>query len=155
MRASIFISIVLLAVGFIGSLANIFLGFGLSKNSSADSDQHLVIALGSLFFVVIGGIAAIRFSKIYLQSFEQDVLSPESTPEHSRLTPLQKLKRLQEQRQNALNLVLVAFVILVLSLISGTISQSGRFPIVHGILGIGLALTLFNSIIRWISLLRP
>jgi hypothetical protein len=150
MRSSFIIFIIALGFGLFGTLLNIYLGFGLTKEMNIASDQHLTIALFSLFFTILGGIGTIRFSKIYLESYELELLKPQT----SENTALQKFKRMQILRNKANTLVLSAFVILLLSVISGTISQSGRFPLVHGLLGISLSVVLISSITRWIQIFR-
>lgn len=132
-----------MGLGFLGCLTNIVLGFGLTKDMAAASDQHLSVALLSLFFLFAGGIGAIRFSKIYLESLEGDALKKSTN-----------LKDLQVLRQKAVTPTITIFVILTLSLISGTISQSGRFPLVHGLLGFSATFVTLLAIWHWVCLTR-
>ena len=56
------------------------------------------------------------------------------------LSEVAEIRVLQQSRQTALTLALATIVIAIVSIISGTISQTGHFPLVHGIFGVALSL---------------
>jgi hypothetical protein len=140
MRGFIWSSLVLLLLGTLGIFANIYLGFGLTRDTAAQADLHLTCALASVSFLILGSVGLIQSSK------KQLLLRLRQGSEEGH--------ELQDLRQRCLSLALVGIAVAILSMITGTISQAGRFPLVHGLIGFALAGLSFATIYLWINLAR-
>ncbi len=149
MKTQFWISLLLLAVGFLGAAANILTGLGLSQEENSGATQHLSTALISVFCLIAGGFLSIYASKKILFLANQRVLlssqNEESTPHLLMLTAI---------RQRALYFSLLVIVFSLTNLITGTFSHAGQFPLVHAILGFALAALSLISLILWFNFLE-
>ncbi|MBN8462821.1 MAG: hypothetical protein J0M01_08395 [Dechloromonas sp.] len=148
MRMSLWIGLIFVLLGTLGIFFNIYLGFGLTGitvNNTAN--LHLSFALSSVFFLIVGSIFLIRGSRDLLFDIQRHSLAEKTFNKN-------KLSALQELRQKSLSLALLGIAASVLSLITGTISQTGRFPLVHGLIGFALAGISFSALYLWIQLIR-
>ena len=148
MRASLWLGLIFVLLGTCGIFFNIYLGFGLTGitvNNTAN--LHLSVALGSVFFLIVGSVSLIRGSRDLLFDIQKHSLTEKTFDKNL-------LAQLQELRQKSLSLALLGIAAAVLSLITGTVSQTGRFPLVHGLIGFALAGISFSAVFLWIQLIR-
>lgn len=127
MKPKAFIFWIIGLSGLIGLGINVWQGWQLSHQTESESSGHLSVGLLSLFALWTGLLGLIVTSRLSAKTSE---------------------------RAKALAPSLGAFILSVLSLISGTISHAGTFPLLHGILGISLFLTSMVSIFHWLNAIR-
>ncbi|MDB5037571.1 MAG: hypothetical protein JWQ35_1099 [Bacteriovoracaceae bacterium] len=144
MKILFWISVALLLLGLLGIFMNIYTGLFLTKNQAAESDFHLIVALISVGVMVIGSIGLIQSSqKLLSESQEKILLSKKQSSGGLLLSG--------ERRSKAVSASIFLIVCCVINLISGTISQAGRFPLIHGLFGFVLAGLAIAASIAWIS----
>ena len=136
MKVSVFLWI--LALG--GALANGIVGFFLSQNPRANSELHLIIGFATAAFILLGLFMILAQSK---QAIERRVAA--STGD---------LKILSHKRETSLLPSFLSFGLCTLGLITGTLSDGGTFPLVHGAIGISTAAATALALFRWRSLAK-
>lgn len=130
--------ILLLFVSIAGCLGNMVSGFFLAQEASSLDQLHLILAFISLGAAGIGTVLLVRASE---KVFESLLQSQEATRE--------RLDHLQGLKQKAFYLSLTAVGLAVLSLITGSLSHAGEWPLIHIILGVALVGSLILSLLEW------
>jgi len=131
------ISLGFLSLGILGLLWNMWVGWNLAQVSGLSPDTHLVSGLSSLAILCIGSILGIRLNE---RNFDQlQRVGNRSSAE---------LRLQMQQKQNSQMMALGVVGLSVVSTITGTISHSGKFPLLHFLLVIAL---LFLSVSLWMS----
>lgn len=130
------------AIGTLLSLLNLFLGWSLSQNSEISADHHLALALASIAFLIVGHLGLLLQSEKEMRSWVENNSSDEV------------LEILAQKKTRASGFSWSLLGASLLSLISGTIAQSGQIPWLHSLLGLSLVgLSLFACGF-WISYRR-
>lgn len=142
MKLLLGLSLLLLSLGILGVASNIYTGLFLSRMLAAESDFHLTIALSSVASLIIGCLGLIRGSDLALKKQQERILLSANKEQRS-------LATLSHERSRAVSQSLFLIVCCVINLISGTISQSGRFPLVHGLFGFALGALALGALIFW------
>lgn len=142
---SLWLSLIAITVGTGAVLFNVYLGFALTKDMAAASDQHLTVGLLGIGFLAVGVVGSVYSSKSLLNEAQKRKLLLGDSSGGS-------LSNLDQVRQKLVNLGISAVALMLLSLITGTISQTGRFPLVHGLVGFSVAGVCVFTIIAAINL---
>ncbi len=118
-------------------IRNIWFGLALSQDANLSSDPHLGLGISSILLIAVGQLGLIFRSRMTLHQAALQNLKKSS------------LNGLLILRGRALGTGIGSMILVLLSLITGTISHSGRFPWLHGILGFGLSALLLCSLVFW------
>ena len=119
-------------------VANIVSGFVLSSSADTSPTLHLILALGSLALGIISHFVLLQKSQRQLEEWAISGFLEDSNRETIR----QSLKQAQANG-------FVSLAILLISIITGTIAQAGKWPIVHIIIGCLLAYWFIRTFILW------
>jgi len=141
MNLCFWLGLLSLTLAELGFAANIYSGFTLTQTINDDSTRHLTIALSSICFLVLGSVLVLMGSKRRLEESLKTLLRVEAVDPRAQI--------ILQAREAATSATIVSGVIAIFSLISGTISQSGRFPWIHGASGIVLTATNLWLIGQW------
>ncbi len=137
MKVLLWIFRLFFVLGVFGIFGNVYTGLSLSKDAAAASDFHLTVALASIVLLVVASLGNIQISQQLLGALQERVLlSKKKSPSG--------LEILTNARTKAVSFSIFMIVCCVINVISGTVSQTGRFPLIHGVFGfslLGLAVT--------------
>jgi hypothetical protein len=147
MKSFFWIAYIALIIGFAGVVANVFTGFGLTRQADAEANLHLTIALSAVAILILSSIGLIRVSQKEIDALQEKMVVEKKDASQS-------IVSMNDTRSRAVYLSLFLIVCCVINLISGTISQSGRFPIVHGLFGFTLLGLAIGSLILWVQVAR-
>ena len=134
------------AVSGLMIVGNLLTGFFLSQSTDASPILHLILALGSLAFGIMGHFVLSHASQRSLEEAAVSGLLTDSIRETTRVT-----------LKNAQAYGFVSLAILVISIITGTIAHAGRWPIIHIVSAISLILVFGKTLILWkrLQIARP
>ena len=135
--------LIFVGLSWVLSLANGFLGFQLTQNREATSDTHLVVGFVSAALYLMGLIILMTTSQ---KSIER-AATLETRNDHW-------LREVSRRREKSLLPSYSALGLFALGIITGTLSEGGTFPWVHGALGISTMMVLLVVMLRWIGLHR-
>jgi hypothetical protein len=145
MKPLFWISLSGFLLGIAGLIGNVVTGFSLTRQVAADSDLHLTIALSSVALVIFSGMGLVFASQRRLSLLqEKTLLTKQSESPH--------LGLLSEKRSQAVYFSIFVMICCVINLVSGTISQAGRFPLIHGLFGFLLVGLSVMTLSFWIRL---
>lgn len=147
MKSGFWISFAIFCLGLIGVFGNVLTGFGLTKETGENADTHLTIALATVGSLILGSIGLIRTSRSLTNAMQERLAL-------SKTEATQRVVSTTEHRLRSVYISLSVIICSIINLISGTISQSGRFPIVHGFFGFGLLALTIASIVFWTQVAR-
>lgn len=134
--------------GFV--VANIFSGLILTQNSESELvDGHFLRGALLIIFNILGNIFLIQSSKKSLNTLEENLLDSNNQDEAR-----SKLHALHEKKQKAFIGAITAILISLVSLITGTVSHGGQFPLLHGGLGFVLTLIVIWNLLQWFLFFR-
>ena len=136
--------IMLWAVSGLMIAGNLLTGFLLSQSTEASPILHLILALGSLAFGIIGHFVLTQSSQRLLEEAAVSGLLTDSTRETVRVT----MKKSQAYG-------FISLATLVLSIITGTIAHAGQWPIIHILSAICLIMLFGTTFILWKRLQFP
>jgi hypothetical protein len=125
-------------------VGNLLTGFFLSQSAEVSPILHLILALGSLAFGIIGHFVLSQSSQRLLEEAAVAGSLSDSTRETVRVT-----------MKNAQAHGFVSLGVLVVSIITGTIAHAGRWPIVHILSALFLILLFGKTFILWKKLQIP
>jgi len=148
LKFGIWIGLTLLALAAVGFVYNIFLGFGLTKSSGLAPDQHLSAALIANGVALVANILLIKVSHTYLKHLTFFLANSKAE------SNIEFFDETRETRQKAVWNSLIVIVLGLVSLVTGTISHAGRFPLIHIVFGIALVALAFITIFWWVQFLR-
>lgn len=137
----IYTRLIFLFVGFALTAFNIILGLKLSWNHADNSELHLISAIIIVVSNLIGCFGLIAFTK---RQMEEVALKGK----------VKDLQNLAKNREACIRISLLVIGISIISLITGTASQAGEIPWIHGVLGFALFISSLVCIYRWLLLDR-
>ncbi len=117
----------LLGLSLLGTVINTVLGFELAGSSRMPPETHLIVGFTSSALYIVAFIVLLMASK---QRLETKALLAET---HASDT----IERMSRARESCLLPSFVTLGLFIVGLITGTLSDGGTFPLVHGAVGLG------------------
>lgn len=134
---------VFISLGLLGVLSNIYSGFILTGTQDLDPTSHLTVALLSTALMAIGAGLSIATSRRTLDRAVQVLMTRTSE------VPVE-LKVIADMRQKGIFYSSLLLVIALGNILTGTFSRAGHFPLIHSLLGFGLAAVAISCLVHWI-----
>lgn len=130
----------LLGAGILGLIWNFWLGWNLAQTPMDNADSHLVTGLFSLILISAASLLGIwtnekKFEQIQKKGDQND----------------RALNQLLQEKQQTMMMSLGALGLSVIAIITGTISHSGKFPVIHFVLAIALLVLSLLVFWRWLK----
>lgn len=140
MKFAFLLSLSGLILAFFLSVLNLFSGFELSRSPSLDSQYHLVRAILMLILGLTASAGLIYTSQGLVDRISKAIIlaGKEIPPD------------LIRSRSTAIPGTISIILLCVLSMVSGSLANAGRFPILHALLGFGLCINFLIGFIFWI-----
>jgi|GEM_PF-5989727 len=144
MKTLILLGLLFIFASLVLVVFNIISGLNLSFHQAVGSESHLVRGIALSLSAIIGNLLLLREARLWIETEYSDALENTNSAKAD-----QKMEKLYQDRQIVLPYALGSIFLSLICLITGTISYSGQFPIVHGVLGFLLGATLVVTNIQW------
>lgn len=145
MKAVLSLALSFVCIGLVASLWNLVSGWTLVYDSNASSEMHLVRALGIVGTTIIGSLILLKYSQTFIEHLKKESLTTKFTSEvKSRLEGLSRI------RQDCFIPTLTCIIVTLFSLVTGTTAHAGRFPWLHGIVGMLVIIVMITSLAYWL-----
>lgn len=142
-----------LAFGFLFLIANLLFtglnilsGLRLTWGQGEAAEGHLIRAILVVVSAIIGQILLFQASQKQMEAEQAKLLENDS------LESKQRFQSLHQKKQYAYQMAFALVLLSLLSMVTGTISHEGSFPILHGGLGFLLTGITLASFVLWLRL---